>query len=883
MSGSIGANRIPRSAVENTLKAYIEKVLNNFPGFKSAKISGSYNTSVKPDHGDLDLVINIEGDETDKKILKQKFASFLNSLPDNIIPPFKAGRHIGKKSAGTGDIVITQFPIEGYPDLNVQIDNMVVMSEVESDYRKSFLDLPAEKQGLLVGLAKAVLLEEIPTEIFNRLGIKNVPKLEANQELEFNLSNKGLTLRLVTLGDNFKEINRSEIWTSFNWGDVLKLFKNYKLDGNWEDLLNDIKNKLTNPRSKNRIKGVFNSLVVINPGEQNTPKGDDKQKAKETVAQSLSEVTSLGQYITDIILENDPKTIALFPGAFKPPHKSHFELAQRLSKVSDEVIIVISPIAREGITAEQSLDIWNLYIQNLPNIKAIISTVPSPVRYVYEMIEFNPTINFVVTFGKGEGERYKTLSNKAKYPNAKIYDGGTIEDLSATELRNIINSLTQNNISKFLPSGVNIEDFNNILNINPPQEDITEEIENYEIKYWALYADIYDSLKTNPDKSYNKLKHELTGEKLKALDYFYSCYFSPDVKINESLQETWKPEESFISLCQHMINNGMNIKPLPKIKIINNDEKNASDLLGKTAYYNPTDKSITLYTMNRHPKDILRSFSHEMIHHEQNLDGRLNNINTTNTNEDGALPEIEKEAYEKGNMMLRNWEDSIKAEKYIKEYKEYVLNELFEKDLPNIEKLNSYEYKVGDGKDIEALYYFRQASLDPNDFEIHWKFTGNNKNTSLEAWKQITATSFKIIKHFVDDKNPRYIEISGDTDEKTKMYKSKSYLERLENILNNQYKIDNSNQYVVYLKKIEEVCKSAIKKRMETLNESYEQSLDYWQNGDTNSKSKIERWDASKRKIKREVLQEIYNLNPIYDIPLNLTNQEHWKKIYHIF
>jgi hypothetical protein len=64
--------------------------------------------------------------------------------------------------------------------------------------------------------------------------------------------------------------------------------------------------------------------------------------------------------------------------------------------------------------------------------------------------------------------------------------------------------------------------------------------------------------------------------------------------------------------------------------------------------------------MNRHPKDVLRSFSHEMIHHEQNLDNRLNNISTTNTNEDGDLPEIEREAYEKGNMMFRNWEDSIK-------------------------------------------------------------------------------------------------------------------------------------------------------------------------------------------------------------------------------
>jgi len=130
--------------------------------------------------------------------------------------------------------------------------------------------------------------------------------------------------------------------------------------------------------------------------------------------------------------------------------------------------------------------------------------------------------------------------------------------------------------------------------------------------------------------------------------------------LKEALIETWNPEESFVSLSRYMIDNGMNIKPLPKIKVIKDDEQNASNLLGKTAYYNPVEKSITLYTMDRHPKDILRSFAHEMVHHEQNLDGRLNNINTTNTNESGDLPEIEKEAYEKGNMMLRNWEDKIK-------------------------------------------------------------------------------------------------------------------------------------------------------------------------------------------------------------------------------
>ena len=130
--------------------------------------------------------------------------------------------------------------------------------------------------------------------------------------------------------------------------------------------------------------------------------------------------------------------------------------------------------------------------------------------------------------------------------------------------------------------------------------------------------------------------------------------------VKEVFEETWNPQEAFLSLSVFMRDNGMNITPLPKIKVISDDKENASHLLGKTAYYNPADKSITLYTFGRHPKDVLRSFAHEMVHHEQNLNGTLGNIGTTNTNEDGHLEDIEKEAYQKGNIMLRNWEDSIK-------------------------------------------------------------------------------------------------------------------------------------------------------------------------------------------------------------------------------
>lgn len=109
-----------------------------------------------------------------------------------------------------------------------------------------------------------------------------------------------------------------------------------------------------------------------------------------------------------------------------------------------------------------------------------------------------------------------------------------------------------------------------------------------------------------------------------------------------------------------MIEKGAKIEPLPKVKFIQ-DEKEANNFFGKTAHYTPEDRVVTLYTLGRHPKDIGRSFTHEMIHHIQNLEGRIGKgtIKTTNTNEDSNLQEIENEAYLLGNKYFRNYTDSV--------------------------------------------------------------------------------------------------------------------------------------------------------------------------------------------------------------------------------
>ena len=94
------------------------------------------------------------------------------------------------------------------------------------------------------------------------------------------------------------------------------------------------------------------------------------------------------------------------------------------------------------------------------------------------------------------------------------------------------------------------------------------------------------------------------------------------------------------------------------------DKKNTSPL-GKTAHYDPDSMEITIYVDGRHPKDIMRSFSHELVHHNQNENGQFANIvgqggsNYAQTNP--HLRKMEKEAYLKGNMCFRDWEDGYKS------------------------------------------------------------------------------------------------------------------------------------------------------------------------------------------------------------------------------
>ena len=105
-----------------------------------------------------------------------------------------------------------------------------------------------------------------------------------------------------------------------------------------------------------------------------------------------------------------------------------------------------------------------------------------------------------------------------------------------------------------------------------------------------------------------------------------------------------------------------NIQQAPKL-ILKHDNENAQKIFGRTAYYVPETKTIVLYITNRHPKDILRSFCHELIHHIQNERGDLemgDASSPTYAQDDDHMRKMEMEAYLKGNLLLRDFEDNFK-------------------------------------------------------------------------------------------------------------------------------------------------------------------------------------------------------------------------------
>lgn len=400
----------------------------------------------------------------------------------------------------------------------------------------------------------------------------------------------------------------------------------------------------------------------------------------------------------------------LYPGAFKPPHRGHFEVVKRLLNNThgghpynidthreagtaalagessqadqiDKVYIFIGGGERNGITKQESMAVWNVYAKYLPGVE-VLDGEKNPMLEASAFAKAHPEQDFYAVTGVRGEEDFVDLRRVTTFKNRENVEGLVIAaaadtKVRATDFRNAILSGNLDLIIDFFPAELKREEILKVVNML--KQSIIAEMMNEKLD--TLFDDWFKpevvieetalgtpiapkaSLKSQDRselvKLYNSLKSQLAGDK-------YKVTFEDD-HVRVGLQSVMGRHNFdytpyMASILEYMMDQGMKVSPLPEIKV-KQDLVEAADFFGKTAYYDPNIKEVVLYTQGRHPKDVMRSFTHEMIHHVQNLEGRLGNISTNNTNEDDHLLEIEKEAYLRGNITFRNWEDKVKNQK----------------------------------------------------------------------------------------------------------------------------------------------------------------------------------------------------------------------------
>ena len=462
------------------------------------------------------------------------------------------------------------------------------------------------------------------------------------------------------------------------------------------------------------------------------------------------------EILKGLLPEDENKTVAIYAGGFKPPTKGHFQVIKQALEEHpeiDELLVYIGKKERGGITQAQSLLVWEIYANYLPLKIELIPTSTPPIKAVYNYAKNNPETSILWIIGAREGDeddfgdiatRTKSIDN---YPNIALAVTVTKTGASGTAARNAA-KISVEKLIPLLPSELSDEETVEVYNII--SNNISEKIVKDKIE--CDNCDWSWKIKDGGDDLYicHKCDHDNTPK------------YSPGWKrLNEnaSYSKDINFKKKIVQLTKHMLDKGMNIKPLPKVRFVDGDSENARDFFGKTAYYSPDEQLIVLYTEGRHPKDIVRSFAHEMIHHIQYLENRLGNISGTNTTEDDHLDKLEQEANLRGTMTFRNWTDSILNEEYEINAPEAENAEasFLDEDQPKVKDpfgLNAYarelatlreddmEYKIfsdmdGVITDFDASFKKASDGIAPRDYENKFginKFWGLIDSKGVGFW-----------------------------------------------------------------------------------------------------------------------------------------------------
>ena len=209
----------------------------------------------------------------------------------------------------------------------------------------------------------------------------------------------------------------------------------------------------------------------------------------------------------------------------------------------------------------------------------------------------------------------------------------------------------------------------------------------------------------------------------------------------DSFKDALKPIADF------MKNDGLNVYPFPDVEL-NWDEQDG--LFIKTGYYLPGEKKIVLFCKDRHPKDILRSYAHEMIHHMQNLNGEDMSFSSNDDVKDNdKLEKLESEAYLKGNIYFRKWTE------YERSNKNSTLNENILKESPDSIENPLLSYENDNAYPFIAVKGFPDDILVGFGGSTHWDMVERIEGDAEEG-----ENTYRVSQELLDAVKSREVKLA---------------------------------------------------------------------------------------------------------------------------
>ena len=148
--------------------------------------------------------------------------------------------------------------------------------------------------------------------------------------------------------------------------------------------------------------------------------------------------------------------IALYPGAFKPPHRGHFNVVKSLLDGSyngsiydkdnykdtgasllkgrninkpkiDKVLVFVGGNERNGISKEEAIKIWEIYSQHLGNVE-ILDGETNPMFASKDYAQANPKEEFVAVTGIRGDQDFVDLRRITTYKNCLLYTSDAADE-----------------------------------------------------------------------------------------------------------------------------------------------------------------------------------------------------------------------------------------------------------------------------------------------------------------------------------------------------------------------------------------------------------------------------------------------------------------------